>query len=182
MALTFGNKIENEGATAQGRLTAAEFNTLVSAVNQNETDIGRIELNYALTNGLSIAYDNVEREIQLKYTKSGQTRILATIDADDFVIGGSLRAASYATEDENHVQGEFLKLEFSTGDTIYIDLSSVVGSALSAMDARITVLENRHVILSESEFENLAEIDPDKIYMTYEDEEEPEVNNGGEGE
>ena len=40
MALDFGNKVENNGATAQGRLSAEEFNTLVAQVNTNETNIG----------------------------------------------------------------------------------------------------------------------------------------------
>lgn len=40
MALDFGNKTVNDGATAQGRLSASEFNSLVAAVNANETTIG----------------------------------------------------------------------------------------------------------------------------------------------
>lgn len=35
MALDIGNKVENQGTTANGRLTAAEFNLLVQQVNKN---------------------------------------------------------------------------------------------------------------------------------------------------
>lgn len=36
MALDFGNKVQNMGATAQGRLTAAEFNAIVQLINEHE--------------------------------------------------------------------------------------------------------------------------------------------------
>ena len=36
MALDFGNKIQNLGATAQGRLTAAEFNAIIQLINEHD--------------------------------------------------------------------------------------------------------------------------------------------------
>ena len=39
MALSFNNKVENQGATSAGRLTAEEFNALVSQVNLNEANL-----------------------------------------------------------------------------------------------------------------------------------------------
>lgn len=36
MALDFGNKIQNLGATAQGRLTAAEFNAIIQLLNEHD--------------------------------------------------------------------------------------------------------------------------------------------------
>lgn len=35
MALEFGNKVENQGTTPDGKLTAGEFNLLVEQVNKN---------------------------------------------------------------------------------------------------------------------------------------------------
>jgi hypothetical protein len=35
MALDIGNKVENNGLTANGKLTAAEFNQLVNQINLN---------------------------------------------------------------------------------------------------------------------------------------------------
>lgn len=35
MALDLGNKVENQGTTQHGRLTAAEWNRLVDQVNKN---------------------------------------------------------------------------------------------------------------------------------------------------
>lgn len=37
------NKIENEGATSQGRLSAAEFNLLVNAAIESQEKIAEIE-------------------------------------------------------------------------------------------------------------------------------------------
>ena len=41
--LNFGNKIENNGATDQGRLTANEFNQTVAQINQNEIAINNLD-------------------------------------------------------------------------------------------------------------------------------------------
>lgn len=178
MMLNFGNKIENNGATAQGRLTAAEFNTLVNKVNQHTSDITRVEtvmgVNYALVDGLSLSYASSTRTISLLYTKSGTTSVLATVSANDFIITSSLTSASYVTADGNGTSGQFLKLEFSTDQTIYINLQDVVGSALTQLTGRVTALEEKQVVLSESEYEALASVDPDKFYYVYEDEEEEE--------
>lgn len=40
MALDFGNKVSNNGATSGGKLSAEEFNALVAAVNGNEEALG----------------------------------------------------------------------------------------------------------------------------------------------
>lgn len=183
MALTFGNKIENNGETAQGRLTAAEFNTLVDAVNQNESDINRIGQNYTMTSGLSLEYDNIQRVIVLSYTKSGVTTTLATVNADNFVIGGSLTSASYETEDGEGNSGEFLKLEFSTEQTVYINLTPIVGAALTLINSRLSALEGTNVFLTEAQYGALLEKDPDKLYFTSEGEEGGESGgeSGGEG-
>jgi hypothetical protein len=176
--INFGNKIENNGATAQGRLTASEFNTLVNFVNQNASDIMRVEtvmgVNYALVGGLTISYASATRTISLLYTKGGTTTALATISANDFIISSSLTSASFVTEDGSGNSGQFIKLEFSTNQTLYIDLEDVVGGALTQLTNRVADLEDRDVVLSESEFEVLASIDPDKFYYVYEDEEEEE--------
>lgn len=39
MPLTFGNKVENNGATSAGKLTAEEFNQMIQQINTNETSI-----------------------------------------------------------------------------------------------------------------------------------------------
>ena len=49
-----------------------------------------------------------------------------------------------------------------------------MGGALTQLTNRVADLEDRDVVLSESEFEVLASIDPDKFYYVYEDEEEEE--------
>lgn len=41
--LNFGNKVENNGATPEGRLTANEFNQTVAQINQNTTDIHNLD-------------------------------------------------------------------------------------------------------------------------------------------
>ena len=162
--LDFGNKVENEGANAKGRLTVAEFNTLISAVNQNASDIDNIRQTYSMTSGLSIGYDNLQRVIVLQYTKSGVTTTLATVNADDFVIGGSLTSASYETEDGEGNSGEFLKLEFSTEQTVYINLTPIVGAALTLINSRLSALEGTNVFLTEAQYEALLEKDPDKRF------------------
>ena len=43
MALTSGNKVNNNGQTPQGKLTAEEYNALVGQCNQNEADIDSLE-------------------------------------------------------------------------------------------------------------------------------------------
>lgn len=43
MALTFGNKVENNGATSAGKLSAEEFNELVRQVNENESSISDLD-------------------------------------------------------------------------------------------------------------------------------------------
>lgn len=178
--LDFGNKVENEGANAKGRLTVAEFNTLISAVNQHESDIDNIRQTYSMTSGLSIGYDNIQRVIVLQYTKSGVTTTLATVNANDFVIGGSLTSASYETEDGEGNSGEFLKLEFSTEQTVYINLTPIVGAALTLINSRLSALEGTNVFLTEAQFDALEEKDPEKLYFTFEGEEEG-GESGGEG-
>ena len=43
MPLTFGNKVENNGATSAGKLSAEEFNQLVRQVNTNEDNIQQLD-------------------------------------------------------------------------------------------------------------------------------------------
>lgn len=179
--LDFGNKVENEGTNAKGRLTVAEFNTLISAVNQHESDIDNIRQTYSMTSGLSIGYDNIQRVIVLQYTKSGVTTTLATVNANDFVIGGSLTSASYETEDGEGNPGEFLKLEFSTEQTVYINLTPIVGAALTLINSRLSALEGTNVFLTEAQFDALEEKDPEKLYFTFEGEEEGGESGGESG-
>lgn len=42
--LQIGNKIENQGATPQGKLTAKEFNDVVDAVNSNTLALNGMKL------------------------------------------------------------------------------------------------------------------------------------------
>ncbi len=131
-------------------------------------------VNYTLTAGLSIAYSSVNRTISLQYTSNGVVQTLATISANDFIVTSSLTSATYVTEDGEGNAGQFIKLEFSTNQTIYIDLSTVVGSALTQLEGRVSALESQDVVLSQSQFDALAVIDPDKFYFIYEDENEGE--------
>lgn len=170
--LNFGNKEENEGANAQGRLTVAEFNTLISAVNQHETDIAHLYQTNSVPSGFSIEYDSTNGVIQLKYTRSGTTTIISSINASDFVVGGSLTVADYVEQDGNGNEGEFLKLGFSTGDTVYIDLEAVVGAAFSALGTRVATLENKFEESTEEEIELMIANEtwtPGVIYYTVED-------------
>ncbi|MCR4849091.1 MAG: hypothetical protein K5920_09630 [Bacteroidales bacterium] len=170
--LDFGNKIENEGATPQGRLSAGEFNTLVSAVNQNESDIAHLHSTTAVPGCFSLDYDNVNRKLKLNYTRSGTTTTLATIDTDDFVIGGSLTQAAYSDTDGQGTSGDYLMLEFSTGDLIYINLTPIVGAALTAIQARLTALEGKFEESTEEDIELMIENEtwtPGVIYYTVED-------------
>ena len=172
MALNFGNKIENDGATAQGRLSAAEWNTLVSAVNQNESGIAHLHNTTALPAGFSIGYDSTTNKIQLKYTRSGSTTVLSEIDATAFVVGGSLTQAAYSDTDGDGNSGDFLMLEFTTGDLIYINLAPIVGTALTAIQARLTALEGKFEESTEEDIELMIENEtwtPGVIYYTVED-------------
>ena len=59
MALTIGNKVENNGATSAGKLTADEFNQLVQQINTNETSIQNLNGTISdLESGLLIPFDN----------------------------------------------------------------------------------------------------------------------------
>ena len=170
--LNFGNKIENDGATAQGRLTAGEFNTLVGAVNQNENDIAHLYQTNAVPAGFSIDYDSTNNVIQLKYTRAGVTTVLSTINASAFVIGGSLTSATYEEEDGEGNEGQFLKLVFSTNDTVYIDLEAVVGAALTSLGARVTALEGKFEESTEEDIELMIDNEtwtPGVIYYTVEE-------------
>lgn len=174
MALTFGNKIENNGTTPRGRLTAAEFNTMVAAINQNELGIVHtndvMRASYPMTNGLSLGYDLSTRQIQLIYTLNQTPVILSHIDANDFVVSGSLSQASYSTTNEASETGHFLKLQFTSG-TVYIDLQPLLDNALETINERLTQLENGYVIMTAEEYDLLAVKDPNIFYCTYEDEE-----------
>ena len=72
------NKVENKGATAQGKLSAEEFNTLVAAVQENQGSVRSISYNYGTKlfpdeNGnvnLVIAESNYE--LSLKTTVDGE--------------------------------------------------------------------------------------------------------------
>ena len=170
--LNFGDKTENEGANAKGRLTVAEFNTLVSAINQNTSDISHLYQTNSVPSGFSIDYDSVNGVIQLKYTRSGTTTVLSTINASDFVVGGSLTVADYVEQDGEGNEGEFLKLGFSTGDIVYIDLEAVVGAAFSALGTRVTTLENKFEESTEEDIELMIANEtwtPGVIYYTVED-------------
>ena len=68
MALDFGNKVENNGATAQGRLSAEEFNTLVAQVNTNETNIGNRPAKDANTGRLDPQY-----AVEVMFNSMGST-------------------------------------------------------------------------------------------------------------
>lgn len=170
--LNFGNKEENEGTNAKGRLTVSEFNTLISTVNQHETDIAHLYQTNSVPSGFSIDYDNVNGVIQLKYTRAGTTTVLSSINASDFVVGGSLTIAEYAGVDGEGNEGEFLKLGFSTGDIVYIDLEAVVGAAFSALGSRVTTLENKFEESTEEDIELMIANEtwtPGVIYYTVED-------------
>lgn len=58
------NKIENEGATSQGRLSAAEFNLLVNAAIESQEKIAEIE-NYFIPISEE-EYDNLAVEGSLE--------------------------------------------------------------------------------------------------------------------
>ncbi len=170
--LDFGNKIENEGATPQGRLSAGEFNTLVSAVNQLMTSIAHLHETSAVPGCFALDYDNTTRKIKLNYTRSGETTTLASIDADDFVVGGSLTQAAYSDTDGQGTSGDYLMLEFSTGDLIYINLTPIVGAALTTIQARLAALEGKFEQSTEEDIELMIENEtwtPGVIYYTVED-------------
>lgn len=170
--LNFGNKVENDGADALGRLTAAEWNTLVSLVNQNESGISHLHQTAAVPSGFSMDYNSTTGKIALTYTRSGTTITLAQIDATDFVVGGSLIQAAYSATNGSGTSGDYLMLEFSTGDLIYINLAPIVGTALTAIQARLTALEGKFEESTEEDIELMIANEtwtPGVIYYTVED-------------
>ena len=63
-------------------------------------------------------------------------------------------------------------LEFSTGDLIYINLTPIVGAALTTIQARLAALEGKFEQSTEEDIELMIENEtwtPGVIYYTVED-------------
>ena len=65
---TLNNRIENEGATAQGRLSAAQFNTLVNAAIEAQDNIGLLDA--AIPKDLGTRLQNAETKFTHKINAS----------------------------------------------------------------------------------------------------------------
>ena len=111
-----------------------------------------------LTNDLRLQFNAGSSELKLLL---GSTT-LSTINTDNFSVGGVLSSASYNNGN--------LVLNFTSGDSVTIDLVSVLTSILSDYQAEVEALRNLHTSLSEEDYETLQNKDPNVYYYTYEDE------------
>lgn len=79
MPLEFGNKIENNGATPEGRLAAQEFNELVAQVNANDSEIQKLKLRPVTGEGASEELvEELQSKIATAETNATQARATAS--------------------------------------------------------------------------------------------------------
>lgn len=80
------------------------------------------------------------------------------------VIGGAPEAYDTLKEIADYIA------EDKDGAVEFINRLNNLESVTSTTDERVTVLENKIVVMSESEYESSSTIDPNKIYFLYEEE------------
>lgn len=100
MALNFNNKIENEGQTPEGRLSAAEFNSLVNQCNRNESDINEIKKKFGIDDGSDFKPQTNLIEIEYK-------DLISLRNSESLVPGAWYRLTNYTcttTQEETRAQ------------------------------------------------------------------------------
>ncbi len=126
-----GTKVENKGATAAGRLSAAEFNTLLGQVVDNTDDISA--LTKAKVGWAEISTDGDSSTVTF-YNFKGGTQLFS----------GTLASASGLSSLRTSV--ETLQTDVTQAQTDITELEDKAAShdtSISGMDTRITALESR---------------------------------------
>ena len=112
---------------------------------------------YSKINGMSLQF---APSTSLLTLKSGNTT-LSTIDVSDFSVTGLLTSAS--------LSNDVLTLNFSSGDTVTLNIANIISEILTDYTDEVQDLRELHTVLSETEYDLLAEKDSDKFYYIYED-------------
>lgn len=111
-----------------------------------------------LIQDLDINFDPSNKTLELSL---GET-ILSTINTDNFSISGILNSASFSND--------ILTLGFTSGESVNIDLTEILTSILTDYRDEVAALRNLHHVVSESEYNEILDKDPDVFYYVYEEE------------
>lgn len=134
---------------------ASDGNTLTSKYEY-------IRRNYSkksdLIQDLDIDFNPSNKRIELSL---GDT-ILSTVNTDSFSISGILDSAS--------LDDDILTLGFTSGESVNIDLTEILTSILTDYRDEVSALRNLHTVVSESEYNEILDKDPDVFYYVYEEE------------
>lgn len=157
-------------------LDSTNIGYLISKIKSSfwqKTDTTQLEIdleptinsrNLVTSNGVYSKIHNLNLEFDPSNSallfKSGTT-IISTVDVSDFSITGILSSAS--------LNNDVLTLNFSSGEQISLNIANILSDVLTEYNDKIDTLQNRHVALSETAYELLAEKDPDTFYYIYEE-------------
>lgn len=111
-----------------------------------------------LIQDLDIDFNPSNKRLELSL---GDT-ILSTVNTDDFSISGILDSASF--------NNDILTLDFTSGESVNIDLTNILSSILTDYRDEVSALRNLHTVVSESEYNEILDKDPDVFYYVYEEE------------
>lgn len=112
---------------------------------------------YSKIRGLDLSFNPNDSQL---YLKSGNLT-LSTVDVSNFSISGVLSAASFSND--------ILTLSFTSGESVNINLTNILSDILTDYTEEVQDLHDLHTVLSETQYELLAQKDPDKFYYIYED-------------
>lgn len=129
-----GTKVENKGATAAGRLSAAEFNTLLAQVIDNTDNISA--LTKAKVGWAEISTNGDSSTVTFYNFKGGTQLFSGTLASAS---GLSSLRASVETLQTDVTQAQ-------TGITALEDKAAEFNTSISGMDTRITALEEREEV------------------------------------
>lgn len=110
-----------------------------------------------LINDLDIDFDPSTKSLELSLGNIN----LSTINTDNFAISGILDSASF--------NNDVLTLNFTSGDSVGIDLTEILSAILTDYKTEVRTLRQLHTVLSKTDYDELLEKDPNVFYYTYEE-------------
>lgn len=128
-------KVENEGTTPQGRLTAAEWNILVAAVKSLDLTGGSVDITSILQAVADAGYATQEWVTSQKYITSSALDNLAK----NLVTLDTTQAISGIKDFTNGLKVGGLSVYKSQADTIYLDCNLVVRGGITAFGTNETI-------------------------------------------